>query len=65
MRLCYFTHRLSVMRKREEKGGKASFLGILHAQDAPRWDRFLFEVNQLFSIHFQSVLVECDALEGL
>ena len=64
-RLCYFTHRLSARRRREEQGIKASFLGILHPQDDPRWDRFLFEVNQLFSIPFQSVLVECDGLEGL
>ncbi|NBS17011.1 MAG: hypothetical protein EBS79_08935 [Gammaproteobacteria bacterium] len=53
------------MRKREEKGGKASFLGILHAQDDPRWDRFLFEVNQLFSIHFQSVLVLSRVWHGI
>lgn len=53
------------MRKREEKGSKTSFLGILHPQDDPRLDRFLSEVNQLFSIPFQSVWVECDALEGL
>ncbi|TSA02162.1 MAG: hypothetical protein D4R76_07940 [Methylococcus sp.] len=47
--LCYFTHRLSVSRKREDKGTKVWFFEIYHPQGCPK-DRFYLRMQQPFLI---------------